>query len=126
MNRRIKKAQSKSHNQKPDSRTQKAQMDCINRYVFELKMREKWEKEFGVDPNDKGKSHFTDEEQIERYSKNLFFWLKELHNTDDVNEQMFIRSMYCGLEDKMNKTLNINIAAEVYKELEKLEKGLDN
>ena len=44
---------------------------CIDR-----ELRKEYENEFGLDTKDTGYSYYTHEEQIERYAKNMLFWIK--------------------------------------------------
>lgn len=77
---------------------------------LDIEFRNKYKEYFGIDSNnDIGIKIFTLEEQIERYSKNLFFWRKEFieidcNSTDKtVARYLFTRSKYDNIL-KMVKT----------------------
>ena len=53
---------------------------CIDR-----ELRKEYEDEFGLDTKDTGYSYYTHEEQIERYAKNMLFWIKH-RPTIDLDE----------------------------------------
>ena len=53
---------------------------CIDR-----ELRKAYEDEFGLDTKDTGDSYYTHEEQIERYAKNILFWIKH-RPTIDLDE----------------------------------------
>ncbi len=53
--------------------------DTLWMCCIEDKLRDLYVKEFNVDPDDTGESKFTPEEQIERYAKNVAFWLNMLN-----------------------------------------------
>ena len=48
---------------------------CIDR-----ELRKEYEDEFGIDTKDTGYDYYTHEEQIERYAKNMLFWIKHRPN----------------------------------------------
>ena len=53
---------------------------CIDR-----ELRKAYEDEFGLDTKDTGDSYYTHEEQIERYAKNMLFWIKHTPNIGSNN-----------------------------------------
>ena len=76
---------------------------CIDR-----ELREEYENEFGLDTKDAGYSYYTHEEQIERYAKNMIFWIKHRPNIDydeidsDVQALLFyVSSQMLRLQHKI-------------------------
>ena len=53
----------------------------IDHIMIDKELRDEYEKEFGLDSNDTGYGYYTHEEQIERYAKNMLFWMK---HTPDI------------------------------------------
>ena len=76
---------------------------CIDR-----EHRKEYENEFGLDTKDTGYSYYTHEEQIERYAKNILFWISHKPNYDyedidsDVQATLFyVSSQMTRLQHKI-------------------------
>ena len=76
---------------------------CIDR-----ELRKEYEDEFGLDTTDTGYSYYTHEEQIERYAKNMLFWIKHRPSIDhdkidsDVQALLFyVSSQMLRLQHKI-------------------------
>ena len=57
----------------------------IDYIMLDKEPRKEYEDEFGIDSNDTGYDYYTHEEQIERYSKNMLFWIKHKPNIGSGN-----------------------------------------
>jgi len=57
----------------------------IEHIMIDKELRDEYEKEFGLDSNDTGYGYYTHEEQIERYAKNMLFWMKHTPNIGSNN-----------------------------------------
>ena len=57
----------------------------IDYIMLDKELRDEYEKEFGLDSNDTGYGYYTHEEQIERYAKNMLFWIKHTPNIGSNN-----------------------------------------
>ena len=57
----------------------------IEHIMIDKELRDEYEKEFGLDSNDTGYGYYTHEEQIERYAKNMLFWIKHTPNIGTNN-----------------------------------------
>ena len=52
---------------------------------IDMELRKEYEDEFGLDTKDTGYSYYTHGEQIERYAKNMLFWMKHTPNIGSNN-----------------------------------------
>ena len=49
---------------------------------IDSELRKEYENEFGLDTKDTGYIYYTHEEQVERYAKNMLFWINHRPNID--------------------------------------------
>lgn len=93
-------------------------MNTENFDEIDEELKEKYKLYCNVDPDDKTYKFFTENEQIERYSKNIAFWVKENINdkdfkqmtTKEINKMYFtsysLRSILNIINEKFKSRIN--------------------
>jgi len=99
-------------------------------HKIDNEMKEKYKKFTGIDVDDITIKIFSRDEQIERYSKNLAFWILETPNIESIenlseNQEEFMRSYYVSnakslLTRKINENFDDEMIAEIYEKAYKI------
>ena len=72
---------------------------------MERELRYKYEEEFKIDSRDKSVKSFTEEEQVDRYAKMMFFWdINQVLNNDDVISDPKLTAKYFYISNVRSQT----------------------
>ena len=72
---------------------------------IDRELRYKYEEEFKIDSRDKNVKRFTEEEQVDRYAKMLFFWdINQVLNPDDVISDPKLTAKYFYISNMRSQT----------------------
>ena len=72
---------------------------------IDRELRYKYEEEFKTDSRDKNVKRFTEEEQVDRYAKMLFFWdINQVLNPDDVINDPKLTAKYFYISNMRSQT----------------------
>ena len=117
-NQRRREAEEKKqeHSEAEEKKQDLSRMNIKQEYYIEAEreFRKKWEREFGLYPEDKSLGHFTTEEQIDRYYINLCFWARECNNDTFPNSGKEAAKFFLASNHRM----------EIYNKIKSLPKDI--
>lgn len=90
--------------------------------------RKKYEETFGINSSDTSIKKYSKQQQIERYAKNIFFWICEKVNVStehDLTEKnalrlQYLQVTYSMLLEKIHSQFNSDMKTKIYKKVEEL------
>jgi len=95
---------------------------------IDKELRSKYDEEFKIDSHDNTMGLFTEDEQVDRYARMLFFWdINQVLNNDDVindpkltAKYFYISNMRCELNKKMMTIFDDRVQKLIFKRYRKL------
>ena len=106
---RDKRKKKREDNKKEEKQNNDKRLTNEHYDEIDKKLRSKYDEEFKIDSHDKNVKRFTEDEQVDRYARMLFFWdINQVLNNDDVinNPKLTAKYFYIShMRSELNNTI---------------------